>query len=870
MASVGKKIVLFADGTGNSSSSPQKTNVWRTYKALDVSQESRQIAFYDNGVGTSSFQPLALVGQVFGFGLANNVKQIYGFLCRNYKAGDKIYAYGFSRGAFTMRVVVGLVASQGIIDVNQADDDADVDRLISQAYSKFRRDEFTGSLVSFFWDKIGNVWRRLTDDDKSYSPKWNLKYIAPEDEGSHEKAKTPGKKPDKELITFVGLWDTVAAYGLPIDEFTRAWDTIVWPLTANDRNLSDRVGRACHALALDEQRLSFAPMLWNEMPDGKAIDGKKLCQVWFAGVHANVGGSYPDDSLSFVALNWMFDQSETAGLQFLDSERQFYSEHANVNGRMYDNRAGLGNLYRYAPRKLKKLCDEIEPNLLTRFLTICCSGDDRGKSGILAWLFPFLCVQKKEKNSKFWKFLNFFGVRGLQFNKVKISSPKIHHSVFERIESGCCSYAPINLPADYVVVNQHGKVEKPKQIEVSKSKPQKSLATGRYAQQQYVWNKVWARKVLYYITFIFICLFVAYPYIAKDFLASGTPSNGAEKAIGALWTVWQGIISFFESLLGGLSNVIRLIPIYLGKFPGLGFVEKWATRFAEFQIAFLIFVAIIGGLLLKSNGLNIRLKSEMNDIWQSILKKGKLPDLKVSKRQKRLAKFLDGETNRKLETALARSLETLAVVFFFMVLVLSLVNHTALTVVDGFGGVCKSSDPGKVLQRNEMVGFDFEAQDPCKNSGVTLLKDRRYKLTFEVTGGVVESAEGPVPANWKDGENNSIIADVNGWKSAPWPYYLATPYRRHWFAGWFQPIIRIDNILFDIFPMQNTDPVNKDSTSIVMLLDVKRGGNLFVYLNDAVVLHPSFVSKYYRNNVGIARVTVTDITPASGTTVSAE
>jgi len=111
-----KRIALFSDGTGNSSASHQKTNVWRTYQALDCTDGSNQIAFYDNGVGTSSFTPIALVGQVFGWGLARNVRQIYGFLCRTYNPGDEIYCFGFSRGAFTIRVVAALIANQGIID----------------------------------------------------------------------------------------------------------------------------------------------------------------------------------------------------------------------------------------------------------------------------------------------------------------------------------------------------------------------------------------------------------------------------------------------------------------------------------------------------------------------------------------------------------------------------------------------------------------------------------------------------------------------------------------------------------------------------------------------------------------------------------
>jgi len=109
-----KKIILLSDGTGNSERSPFKTNVWRTYQALKL-QDGEQIACYDNGVGTSTWRPLAVLGGAFGWGLKRNVLTLYKFLCRKYKPGDEIYGFGFSRGAFTIRVVIGLVEQEGLI-----------------------------------------------------------------------------------------------------------------------------------------------------------------------------------------------------------------------------------------------------------------------------------------------------------------------------------------------------------------------------------------------------------------------------------------------------------------------------------------------------------------------------------------------------------------------------------------------------------------------------------------------------------------------------------------------------------------------------------------------------------------------------------
>src|SRR3954470_22432250 len=129
--SVGKRLIVLSDGTGNSSAKLFKTNVWRLYEAIDLgpaprSDEVTQIAFYDDGVGSSSFKPLAVLGGALGLGLARNVQDIYAFLCRHWSEGDEIYCFGFSRGAFTIRVLTGVIDSQGII--TNFDDESDLRR----------------------------------------------------------------------------------------------------------------------------------------------------------------------------------------------------------------------------------------------------------------------------------------------------------------------------------------------------------------------------------------------------------------------------------------------------------------------------------------------------------------------------------------------------------------------------------------------------------------------------------------------------------------------------------------------------------------------------------------------------------------------
>ena len=134
-----KRIILLSDGTGNAASEVWRTNVWRIFKSLDLTG-SNQVAIYDDGVGTSSFKPLAILGGAFGWGLKRNILDLYKFVCRNYQSSeDEIFGFRFSRGAFTMRMVVGLIISQGLV---RYETEAQLAKRARDAYRAFRRENF--------------------------------------------------------------------------------------------------------------------------------------------------------------------------------------------------------------------------------------------------------------------------------------------------------------------------------------------------------------------------------------------------------------------------------------------------------------------------------------------------------------------------------------------------------------------------------------------------------------------------------------------------------------------------------------------------------------------------------------------------------
>src|ERR1044071_1147896 len=199
-----QNIILLSDGTGNSASKLFKTNVWRLYQSLDLSEtgpadpsRQKQIAYYHDGVGTSSFKPLAVLGGAFGWGLKRNVLDLYTFLCRNYEPGDRICTFGFSRGAFTVRILAGLVVLQGLV-ANTSEEELEI--YARDAYREYRR-RFnpTGGLVAplrNLRDLCLNRWRRLRGRQTYAERKADRAH------GNHDVG-----------VHFLGVWDTVAAYG---------------------------------------------------------------------------------------------------------------------------------------------------------------------------------------------------------------------------------------------------------------------------------------------------------------------------------------------------------------------------------------------------------------------------------------------------------------------------------------------------------------------------------------------------------------------------------------------------------------------------------------------------------------------------------
>jgi len=273
-----KRIIVCCDGTWNKPGitdrgSIVETNVEKIYDAIDNSKDlsTAQVKFYGQGVGTGFSRKDQFLGGGTGLGIDRNIQDAYKFIMWSYKSGDELYLFGFSRGAYTVRSLAGLIRNCGVMKPEFL-------HLVDEAYHLYR-------------DRTS-----LTHPESDLMKAFKKSY------GVEEETK----------IKFMGVWDTVGALGIPL----RWFNGLNKKYEFHDVKLSSQIKYAYHALAIDERRKIFEPTLW-EVSESAVKSGDQICeQVWFPGVHSNVGGGYVDSGLSDIALKWMIDKASATGLVF--------------------------------------------------------------------------------------------------------------------------------------------------------------------------------------------------------------------------------------------------------------------------------------------------------------------------------------------------------------------------------------------------------------------------------------------------------------------------------------------------------------------------------------------------------------------------
>ena len=288
-----KNIILCMDGTGNEFGK-NITNVVETCMLAEKTDD--QLVYYDPGVGTGGYLYDENTGRLraaydkgTGTGVHRNVEQAYLYLMEKYHAGDKVFIFGFSRGAFSARSLAGMLHKVGLLPNEHGNQ--------LEYASKYYLDR---------------KYHNIVDDYREH-------FCRP----------CP--------VHFIGVWDTVDATILT--EGAKFTDT----------RLNPEVKHAYHAVSIDEKRRDFPVTLWNEK---NLSPGQVMEQVWFAGVHSNVGGWYENRDLSSIPLTWMTEKAKAAGMKVDQSRLAIIESQRNPLGQIHESYQKFWKFRGERPRRI--------------------------------------------------------------------------------------------------------------------------------------------------------------------------------------------------------------------------------------------------------------------------------------------------------------------------------------------------------------------------------------------------------------------------------------------------------------------------------------------------------------------------------------
>jgi uncharacterized protein (DUF2235 family)/membrane protease YdiL (CAAX protease family) len=397
-----RNIVVCLDGTGNEIGK-NLSNVLKLYRVIEKGDD--QVVWYDPGVGTIG-RPgwweqvgqkiRGVLGLALGLGLDDNVLGAYGWLCRTWREGDRVFIFGFSRGAYTARVLAGFIRLIGLLDPEQLN-------LCGYALVAYKKSGDSGDF------SIGEDFARVA-----------------------------GSRPIR--IRFLGVWETVSSVLTPNARLL----FLPWPLTLPYTRRNSRVETFRHAISIDERRRMFRLNHWLDpqpyRPGPEHPDGERpqdIRQVWFCGVHSDVGGGYPDreSGLAQYPLLWMAGEAEAAGLVL--------------------DRPLLAALTGQAPAPADAVGVQVPPNpaaeihqsltgawwLFEPLPKLARLKEWPGRRAVLGLYIPW--AEPRPIPNRPWK-------------GVPAKDPfLIHSSVLARI-AACPDYRPVNLPAHYEVETAAG------------------------------------------------------------------------------------------------------------------------------------------------------------------------------------------------------------------------------------------------------------------------------------------------------------------------------------------------------------------------------------------------------------------------------
>ena len=817
-----KRIVIFADGTGNAFTT-QESNVWRLYQALDKAHPD-QIAYYIKGVGTSSVKVVSVLDAATGLGVPSNVRELYRFLCRNWEPKDEIFMFGFSRGAFTIRTLIGLIDDQGLVPntlYGETVTHEEMTRNVNNAWRRYREK------TAPWHETLPTIWMGRWLRDAFLTVKdiciYRTRYLKfrYEEIGRYSRNPVP--------ITFAGLFDTVEAYGVPIEELRKAIDVAVWPISFNNRQLAGNVWCARHALSLDDERITFHPLRFDRSEEETE---DRIKEVWFAGVHSDVGGGYPDCELALVPCVWMAEEARAKGLRFKEDAIEDIRADSSALGPRHDSRKGASAFYRYAPRPLETSAHE---------------------GGI----------------------------------------PVIHHSVAERMVDGADNYAPLTLPHTAQVLMPNGQTLQMhgfKRTDVAFDRTQASADLARHmdvaiaAVEQlkdpdpvlvaHTLATVSVRRFAYFAMLIAAAVALAWPWIVES-VDTGTDKLlnllpfGAYLDAGYFWADYA-IAAVLDAIRNALAGVI---PAY---------VKYWTDSLADHPILTIALALIIAAVWRWGGALGDRVNDRARTAWGLSTH---APRREIISGLRLKVSGINGKRPVRWIRRMVNAYVMPAIVILGVGGALAVVAaRFAFTAATGVGLICKAPDktPAQPAESNAAYAPRiFDTADPCWWSGFKVEKGRTYVLGIEMQD------------RWFD---HTIFASPYGFAKTDEGFWLFALARRWPSADWFQPAIKIgsqDTYEQLLVPLDGRSPDSEPTRTGVAVSQLGRfdsisklapdqiklanaqwdkrlpplrtrfvaeftadnDGDLFLYVNDAVNL--SWVGGYglfYRNNSGTAAV----------------
>lgn len=803
-----RKLVLFADGTGNAFTA-QESSVWRLYEALDHT-EPDQIAYYIKGVGTAGWAPLAALDGATGIGVPSNVRKLYRFLCWNWREGDEIYIFGFSRGAFTARTLAALIASQGLVPAEIKGEPlshAEMGRNAMAAWRAYRR----GTVP--LQKSLPTIWiARLIRDALLYLYHAICRHRAYAD----VRAAMNGRK-DVD-IEFLGLFDTVEAFGVPIEELRVAIDWAIWPISFRNHRPAHNVKHICHALALDDERTTFHPL---RIDQSRLAAGQTVEEVWFAGVHSDIGGGYPESTLSFVPLVWMIEQLG-GQLRFQNGSIEHFQAYQSAIGPRHDSRSGAAVLYRYDPRPIL-------------------GGRENG------------------------------------------GPPVVHFAVVERMLFGCDDYAPIMLPANARVLMPDGSIQEltdggtHKAMQEAYLKKGKSLAskegagafTAMAAPDAEMVNlahgAVWWRRIAYFSLLAMAGVIVAWPWIARKIVELSV-DNGLRDTL--VLRIITDIDWGLGALVGSIANTLRnVLPSYAGPWLDIALYYPFLTS---------LVVLLAWGVWHVNSRLRDGIQERARLAWYR-------PDRKASVKNLSRLNFLfkfGGFMQRNagwIRFPFAKFVIPVVSIIAIYGSGLLIGSSSFFTWRVATGQVCESPEtkaeretragakvPANIAPAKPVGDDAVQAPEPfkvdqfCWASRLAVEKGRKYRVWIDM--------EDP----WFD---RTIMTGVNGFQTYEIHHYFALPLRRLFGANWFQPLVRVGEKGLNDQPLQAVNAMSSDelprrmNPTLPAEKDNDKSKNRYpVHLEDATELpDPADTEKLKKLKSDVAGMSTFDALPKSDT-----